>query len=140
MSLLETALNIAVKAHAGQIQRNGQPYIFHPLRVMARVETEDEKIVAVLHDVVEDTAWTFPQLAEAGFPPHLIAALDCVTKREGEDYSAFVERSASNPIALRVKLADLEDNMDVRRLPEVTEKDRQNLNKYLTAYRHLKTL
>ncbi len=138
MSLLETAQKIAVEAHAGQTERNGQPYIGHPRRVMARVETEDEKIVAILHDVVEDTSWTFAQLAEAGFPPHIIAALDCVTKRDGEDYSAFVERSASNPIALRVKLADLEDNMDVRRLTEVTEKDRQRLNKYLAAYRRLK--
>lgn len=140
MSLLETALKIATEAHSGQTERNGQPYIGHPLRVMERVETEEEKIVAILHDVVEDTAWTFEQLTKAGFPPHIIAALDCVTRREGEDYSAFVERSAANPLARRVKLADLEDNMDVRRLSEVTEKDRQRLNKYLAAYRRLKTV
>lgn len=140
MSLLETALKIATEAHSGQTERNGQPYIGHPRRVMERVATEDEKIVALLHDVVEDTAWTFEQLTKAGFPEHIIAALDCVTKREGEDYSAFVERSASDPIAHRVKLADLEDNMDVRRLTEVTEKDRERLNKYLRAYRYLKEL
>ena len=137
MSLLEEALRIATQAHAGQVDRYGQPYILHPLRVMARVETVDEKIVAILHDVVEDTDWTFPQLREAGFPTHIIEALDCVTKREGEEYSAFVERSASNPLALRVKLADLEDNMDLRRLDEISERDRQRLNRYLSAYRRL---
>ena len=83
MSLLETALKIAVEAHTGQTDRNGQPYIGHPLRVMARVETEDEKIVAILRDVVEDTPWTFPQLAKAGFPPHNITALDALQKGKG---------------------------------------------------------
>jgi (p)ppGpp synthase/HD superfamily hydrolase len=87
MSLLEKTIAIAVQAHTGQNYRSGQPYIFHPLRVMTRVETKEEKIVSTLHDVVEDTAWTFAQLAEAGFAPNIIDALDCVTKREGEEYS-----------------------------------------------------
>jgi (p)ppGpp synthase/HD superfamily hydrolase len=113
-SLLDTAVQIAAEAHAGQKQRNGQPYILHPLRVMARVHTEDEKIVAILHDVIEDTPWTAEQLAQRGFPPHILKALDCVTKRPGEDYHDFITRSASDPIAIRVTLADLEDNMDVR--------------------------
>ena len=138
MSLLESALKIAVEAHVGQKDRYGKPYILHPLRVMSRMDTAEEKIVAILHDVIEDTSCTFEQLAEKGFPPCIIAALDCLTKREGEEYGAFVERSASNPLALRVKLADLEDNMDIRRLAEVTEKDRERLNKYLVAYRRLK--
>lgn len=136
-SLLETAIQIAVQAHAGQKQKNGQPYILHPLRVMARVRTEEEQIVAILHDVVEDTPWTPEQLKSRGFPPHILHALDCVTKRQGERYDDFVTRSASDPIALPVKLADLEDNMDVRRLPDITPKDEERLKKYLAAYKRL---
>jgi (p)ppGpp synthase/HD superfamily hydrolase len=138
--LLERAVELAVAAHIGQRDRQGQPYITHPLRVMARVQGTREKIVAILHDVVEDTAWTLEQLREAGFPPEIVHAVDCVTKREGEVYEDFVTRSASNPIALRVKMADLEDNMDVRRLNEVTPKDMERLNRYLRAYRRLNDL
>src|SRR5437016_14147144 len=114
VSLLDTAIQIAAEAHAGQKQKNGQPYILHPFRVMARVQTEEEKIVAVLHDLIEDTPWTAEQLKQRGFPPHILHALDCVTKRPDDRYEDFVTRSAADPIALRVKLADLEDNMDVR--------------------------
>ena len=135
--LLETAIRIAVEAHAGQKDKNGQPYIFHPLRVMARVLTEDEKIVAILHDVVEDTPWTADQLRERGFPPHILHAISCVTKRKGEPYDDFVNRSASDPIAIRVKIADVEDNMDIRRLQHITAKDQERLAKYLDAYHRL---
>jgi (p)ppGpp synthase/HD superfamily hydrolase len=135
--LLDRAIQIAVKAHAGQKDKNGQPYILHPIRVMERVRLPKDKIVAILHDVVEDTPWTPDQLRAEGFSQEILDALDCVTKREGEEYSAFVARSASNPIALRVKLADLEDNMDVRRLPDVKPKDWERLDKYLTAYKSL---
>lgn len=105
---------------------------------MFRVETDDEKIVAILHDVVEDhgDVWPVERLRKSGFSDCILDALDCVTKRDGESYEKFIERSASNSIALQVKLADLEDNMDVRRLGEVTEKDRERLNRYLAAYRH----
>ncbi len=136
-SLLDTAIQIAAEAHAGQKQKNGEPYILHPLRVMMRVHTEDEKIVAILHDVLEDTPWNAEQLKARGFPPHILHALDCVTKRHGERYEDFVTRSASDPIAIRVKLADLEDNLDVPRLPELTEKDHTRLNKYLAAHHRL---
>jgi (p)ppGpp synthase/HD superfamily hydrolase len=136
-SLLEVAIQIAVQAHAGQKEKNGQPYILHPLRVMGRVQSEAEKIVALLHDVIEDTAWTPAQLKERGFPPHILRALDCVTKRDGEDYLDFVARSASNPIALRVKLADLEDNMDIRRLPKIMPRDQKRLSRYMAAHQWL---
>jgi (p)ppGpp synthase/HD superfamily hydrolase len=139
MSLLEKAIAIAVEAHAGKLDKAGAPYILHPLRVMFRVASDEEKIVAVLHDVVEDHAdvWPVERLCAVGFPPHLLAALDGVTKRDGESYEKFIERSAANPISLHVKLADLEDNLDVRRLPELTEKDRERLNRYVAAYRRL---
>jgi len=139
--LLEKAIAIAVDAHAGKKDKAGQPYILHPLRVMFRVETEDERIVAVLHDVVEDhgDVWPRGRLRKNGFPPYILAALQCVTKRKREPYEKFIERAASNPIALNVKLADLEDNLDVRRLHEVTEKDRDRLNRYLVSFRRLRT-
>jgi len=135
--LLKIAIDIATKAHRGQKDKSGKPYILHPQRVMQRVETPEQKIVAILHDVVEDTDWTPAMLAKRGFPKRLLHALDCVTRRKVESYTAYVRRSASNPIARRVKLADLEDNMDIRRLPRIRERDRKRLNKYLRAYRWL---
>ncbi|MHC1768995.1 MAG: GTP pyrophosphokinase [Verrucomicrobiia bacterium] len=142
MSLLEQTIAIAVEAHREDQDRAGQPYILHPLRVMFRLETEEERTVAVLHDVVEDhgDVWPMERLRELGFPAHLLEALNCVTKRSGETYEQFVERSASNPIARRVKLADLEDNMDVRRMSEVSEEGRARLNRYLAAYRRLRNV
>jgi (p)ppGpp synthase/HD superfamily hydrolase len=102
---LEKAVSIAVEAHRGQRDRTGAPYILHPMRVMAGVDSDIEKMVAILHDVVEDTDWTFEKLAQQGFPDEVIEALKCVTKREGEEYEDFVKRSASNKIARKVKLA-----------------------------------
>ena len=138
--LLEKAIAIAVEAHRGQRDRTGAPYILHPMRVMAGVDTDVEKMVAFLHDVVEDTDWTFEKLAQEGFPAEVIEALKCVTKKEGEAYEDFVKRSAGNPIACRVKLADLEHNMDARRLTNVTEKDVERLKKYVRAWHFLKSL
>jgi (p)ppGpp synthase/HD superfamily hydrolase len=138
--LLEKAISIAVEAHRGQRDRTGAPYIVHPMRVMAGVNTDVEKMVAILHDVVEDTTWTFEKLRQEGFSDEVIDALKCVTKREGEEYEDFVKRSASNSIARRVKLADLEHNMDARRLSNVTEKDVERLNKYVRAWRFLNGL
>ena len=138
--LLEKAIGIAVAAHRGQKDRNGAPYILHPLRVMGRVTTTKEKIVAVLHDVVEDTDWTFDDLRQEGFSDEVLAALDRVTKREGEAYEDFVTRSGNQPLARRVKLADLEDNMDVRRLAKVSEEDGKRLERYLTAWNRIKAM
>jgi len=135
--LLERAITIAVRAHRGQRDFSGEPYVMHPIRVMLRVETVQQRIVAILHDVVEDTDCTMEDLRRQGFPEKLLKALDCVTKREGEDYEDFVKRSASDPIARRVKIADLEDNMDVRRRLKVKEKDARKLAKYLKAWREL---
>jgi (p)ppGpp synthase/HD superfamily hydrolase len=136
--LLEKAIGIAVEAHRGQKDRYGAPYILHPLRVMARVDTDTEKTVAILHDVVEDTKWTFEDLKREGFPADVLQALDGVTKREGEEYDAFVERSASHPLARRVKLADLEDNMDLRRFKSLAPDDLKRLEKYRKAWQRLR--
>jgi (p)ppGpp synthase/HD superfamily hydrolase len=138
--LLEKAIAIAVNAHQGQKDRYNSPYILHPLRVMARLDSATEKIVGILHDVVVDTDWTFDQLSREGFPATILSALECVTKKEGEEYEAFVKRSARDPVARRVKLADLEDNMDLRRMPQATDQDLPRLQKYVKAWRFLKEL
>lgn len=138
--LLEKALAIAVDAHRGQRDRCGVPYILHPIRVMCRLDTVTEKTVAILHDVVEDTDWTFEDLKEEGFPPGVLEALDSVTKREGEAYEDFVKRSAGNPVGRKVKLADLEDNMDPRRLREITDDDKARLQRYINAWNFLRSI
>jgi (p)ppGpp synthase/HD superfamily hydrolase len=140
MPTLEDAILLAVQAHRGQVDKVGQPYALHILRVMFRVETEQERIVAVLHDVIEDTDYTQDHLRELGYSEEVLAALDCLTRRPTETYEQFIERGAANPLARRVKLADLEDNMDIRRLPAITEKDRERLERYIQSWRRLKGL
>jgi (p)ppGpp synthase/HD superfamily hydrolase len=137
LELLEKAIGIAVEAHRGKQDRYGAPYILHPLRVMGRVSTPEEKTVAVLHDVVEDTRWTFEDLQTEGFPSRIVEALKCLTKRDGEEYEDFVKHSAGNPLARTVKLADLEDNMDVLRMPHVGDEEKEKLQKYLRAWKTL---
>ncbi|MBZ4414923.1 HD domain-containing protein [Myxococcus sp. RHSTA-1-4] len=138
MSTLEDAISLAVEAHRGQRDKAGRPYILHPLRVMMRLETDEERTVAILHDVVEDTPWTLERLRERGYPAPVLSALDALTKREGETYEAFVERLRPDALARRVKLADLEDNMDVRRLEAVTPKDAERLARYRAAWARLR--
>ena len=138
MSTLERAIEIATEAHKGQYDKAGNDYIGHPLRVMDMGRTEEEKIVGVLHDVVEDTEWTFAQLAAEGFSQEVIDALQCVTKlSENENYDDFIERVKKNALATAVKINDLSDNMDIRRLPYLSDKDVKRLKKYLKAYKKL---
>ena len=139
--MLKKAIEIAVEAHKGVTDKYGVPYINHVTRVMNLGETEEEKIVGVLHDVVEDTPWTFEQLAAKGFSSEIIDALTCVTKiSEEEDYEEFTLRVSRNPLAVKVKINDLTDNMDIRRIPDLTEKDLTRLMKYHKAYRFLSSL
>lgn len=136
--MLNKAIEIATKAHQGQVDKVGQPYIGHPLRVMEMGTTEEEKIVGVLHDVVEDSDWTFERLAAEGFSTEILDALRCVTKlSESEPYDKFIQRVKANPLAVKVKINDLTDNMDIRRLVYISEKDVKRLRKYLKAYRQL---
>lgn len=138
--MLEKAIQIAVSAHKEQVDKSEQPYILHLIRVMDAGETEQEKICGILHDLVEDTDWTFEKLENEGFSEEIISALKCVTKQENEDYAAFIGRVKTNPLAIKVKLNDLRDNMDITRLFRITEKDRERLNKYLKAYQELKCI
>lgn len=135
---MERAIEIATEAHRGQLDKAGCDYIEHPLRVMAAGKSLDEKIVGVLHDVVEDTNWTFEGLAAEGFSAEVIEALRCVTKlSESEPYDKFIARVKRNPLAVAVKLNDLSDNMDIRRLPYLSDKDVKRLKRYLKAYKQL---
>jgi (p)ppGpp synthase/HD superfamily hydrolase len=138
MSTLKRAIEIATEAHMGQMDKAGNEYIGHPLRVMEMGKTEEEKIVGVLHDVVEDSGWTFDALEAEGFSKEVLDALKCVTKKsENENYDDFIERVKKNPLAVAVKINDLTDNMDIRRLPYLSDKDVKRLKKYLKAYKKL---
>jgi (p)ppGpp synthase/HD superfamily hydrolase len=135
MSNLYRAIKIAAQAHAGQFDRGGEPYILHPLRVMVRCKTDEERTVAILHDVVEDCPdWPLERLAAEGFSPAVLSGIDAVTKRDGEDYDAFIERAGRDPIGRVVKIEDLTDNMDLRRLPRtITDRDLARQAKYARA-------
>jgi GTP diphosphokinase / guanosine-3',5'-bis(diphosphate) 3'-diphosphatase len=130
MATLERAIQIAAEAHAGQLDKAGQPYILHPLRVMLHMKSEQERIVAVLHDVIEDTPVTLIQLAAEGFSSIVIDAVQALTKPPGESRLAAAARAAKNPIALAVKLADNSENMDMSRIPQPTAKDIARLEEY----------
>lgn len=138
MPTLEDAIALAVEAHRGQLDKYGGPYITHPLRVMFQLEEETDRIVAVLHDVIEDSELTLADLERMGYDETIIAALDGLTKREGEAYPDYISRALAHPISRRVKLADLTDNMDIRRVgEELTDKDCQRLQRYHRAWRRL---
>ncbi len=133
--ILAKAIDLALKAHEGQVDKSGMPYAGHVMRVMAAGRTIDEKIVGVLHDVVEDTGWTFDALLAEGFPAHIVNALRCVTKlSDDEPYDEFIGRVKTNPLAVAVKINDLADNMDIRRYRELSESDVERLRKYLKAF------
>ena len=138
MSTLKRAIEIATLAHKGQVDKAGEDYINHPLRVMNAGKTENEKIVGVLHDVIEDTDWTFDALLAEGFPVHIVDALRCITKlSDDEPYDEFIERVKTKPLAVAAKINDLTDNMDVRRYKELSDWDVKRLKKYLKAYQEL---
>jgi (p)ppGpp synthase/HD superfamily hydrolase len=134
---LQDAIRLALDAHRGQKDRYGAAYILHPLRMMNRLTAEPDRITAVLHDVVEDSTTTLDDLRKLGFGEEIVTAVDCLTRRSGEHYEAYVERCKGNAIARRVKVADLEDNLDLRRLDEINAQDLERLNRYLKAWHYL---
>ena len=130
---LDDAIALARGAHAGQVDKAGAPCINHPLRMAATLESTEAKIVAILHDVVEDTPITLDDLRAAGYSPRIVGAVDGLTRREHESYEAFIERAAADPIARQVKIADLRDNLDLSRIAEPTERDYARLERYKRA-------
>ncbi|MCZ7556741.1 MAG: GTP pyrophosphokinase [Bacteroidia bacterium] len=136
MNLIDTALSIALSVHTGQVDKYGAPYILHPLRVAMRAQSVDDMVIAILHDVVEDGDGkvTLDTLRDSGFPEHIVAAVDCLSKRviDGaeEEWEAYIARVMTNSAAMRVKLLDLEDNLDVRRIPASATKDDGRFRRY----------
>ena len=131
--LLERAIKLAKKYHEGQFDKGGSPYIEHPLRVMNGVESIEEKILAVLHDVLEDCDVSREQLIDEGIPEYLVEKLEILCKGKNEKYFDYIDRVKATPLTINVKLSDLNDNMNLKRLKEVTEKDIKRLEKYKTA-------
>ena len=145
---LEKAIQIAVDAHTGQIDKGNNPYILHPLRVMLSLENEEEQIVGILHDVVEDCdGWTYEKLRSEGFSENILDALRSVSKTDREEvefksaseenklkyYLQFISRAKENKIGKKVKIADLKDNLDISRINDITEQDKSRLKRYQKA-------
>lgn len=130
MSTLNRAIEIASAAHAGQLDKGGHPYIMHPIRVMLAMDDEEARIVAVLHDVLEDCPDFVWMVEGAGFSRTVLRALTALTRLPGESYGDFITRVAVNPLARKVKVADMRDNMDLSRIPNPTELDRARVMKY----------
>lgn len=134
--MLDKALLIATNAHHGQFDKGGAPYILHPIKVMHYLKTDDEELqcMALLHDVVEDTDVTFVDLEAAGMSPRVISAVRKLTKQRGQTLGEYKEAIFANTDAMRVKMADLRHNSDIRRLKGVTEKDLVRMEKYHRFY------
>ncbi|WP_304507058.1 GTP pyrophosphokinase [Anaerotignum sp.] len=137
--MLEKAIILAAKAHTGQLDKGGNPYILHPIRVMLGCKTLDEKIVAVLHDTLENSGLTAEDLIKEGFSETIVDAVVCLTREIGGDYMEYIQKVSKNPLATAVKLSDLADNMDLKRLPGLTPRDFQRLERYLRAQIILET-
>ena len=135
--MLELALSIATGAHKGQFDKAGVDYIEHPIYVASQVDTEEEKAVALLHDVIEDSPFTAEELLLAGLPETVVAAVQILSKKKGQDYQTYLENVKSNPLARIVKLADLKHNSDLSRLSSVTDKDLERFEKYKKAIDYL---
>lgn len=131
------ALTLAHRLHATQVDKAGRPYFLHPVRVMMRLPadaTDDEKVAALLHDVIEDCGETAESLRAAGVAPGAVAMVQSLTRREGETYQAFLERVRAERVAVRVKLADIDDNSDPARMALLAQVDRQNALRLLAKY------
>lgn len=137
MSTLEKAIMIAARAHAEQKDKAGQPYILHPLRVMLSVSSDEERIVAVLHDVIEDTTLTYEYLSAEGFTQEILEAIKALTKLDDEKRINAARRAAVNPIARVVKISDVKDNMDLSRIPYPTSLDHARMKEYLEVLDYL---
>lgn len=134
MNAIELALKTALEVHKGQVDKGGSAYILHPIRVMMQMTSDEERIVALLHDSVEDSDWLTLAQVETLFGPTVAAAVDAITKRHDETYEAYLERVRANPCARAVKLADLTDNSDTSRLSrELDDADEKRLEKYRYA-------
>lgn len=137
MNGLTGAIILAAEGHDGQVDKGGNPYIMHPLRLATKCNTDDERIVAILHDIVEDTDITVDDLITLEYPQHLAFAVDCLTRRDGETYMNFIARIKNNDLATKIKILDIKDNMDLSRIPFPSKEDESRLKRYEKALRIL---
>ena len=135
--VLEKALGIALIAHAGQKDKAGAPYILHPLRLMMTADEPDTQVTALLHDVLEDSQLTEEDLNQAGIPAHIAAAVASLTRQIDETYEEFIERIAQDPLARRVKILDIQDNLNLKRLKSVNKGDLMRVTEYHRALQYL---
>ena len=131
--LVGKAIDISYNAHKGQYDKAGKPYACHPIYVASKMKTNKEIIVALLHDVIEDTKLTLEYLIEEGFPHEIIEAIDAITRKSEEDYFEYIDRVKKNPLATKIKIEDLKHNMDLKRIDEPTEKDYERVERYKKA-------
>lgn len=137
IELREKAMQIAINVHREQVDKAGMPYINHPIRVERRCSRQEDRLVALLHDTIEDGDIASEYLLLVGFSQEVVDAVLSVSRKRGEDYFEFIQRCKANSIGRRVKICDLEDNMDITRLNQLTEKDIERLKKYHKAYKIL---
>ncbi len=139
MSMLGTAIRIAASVHEKQTDRGGNAYLLHPIRIMLRLRTNDEELMAmaILHDVVEDSTWTLEALRQEGMSDRVLEALECLTHPNDEPYEEYIKRVATNVDAIKIKLEDLRDNSDITRLKGLRKKDFERIEKYHKAYVYL---
>lgn len=134
--MLASAIKLCYEAHKNQVDKGGSPYYLHPIYVALNMESEEQKIVALLHDVIEDTEITIDDLRKKGFSEKIIEAVDAITKK-GESYEEYLKKVKDNELAKAVKIEDIKNNMDVSRLKEITEKDISRIEKYKKALAYL---
>ena len=137
MEIILKSLNIAIRAYAGKVDKAGSEYIKHPLRIMAKMKTDAEMSVALLHDVIEDSEITADELLSEGIPTDVVDAIICLTKIDNESYHDFIVRVRSNELAVKIKIADIEDNINVLRLKSLSDTDLNRVEKYHSAWRYL---
>jgi (p)ppGpp synthase/HD superfamily hydrolase len=138
--LLETAIRLAAKVHKGQVDRYGKPYILHVMRVMMRGHDFDEQVLGALHDVLERSDLTVEDLARKGFSPRVLKALGHISRIPAETYEQYIDRVVQDNLAIRVKLHDLADKMDLLHVEVLDPADLKRYNKQLAAYHRMKRL
>ena len=140
MDLIERSIEIALEAYTGLKDKAGKTYILHPLRVMNRMQSDEEMAVALLHDVLEDSKLTERDLLDKGIPAYIVDAVRCLTKAPGENYDDFIIRVSKSQLAMKVKIADIEDNINVLRLDVIERDDLNRITKYHRAWKRLHEL
>lgn len=140
MNIIEKSLKIALQAYAGQTDKAGQTYILHPLRIMGKMETEDEMSVALLHDVIEDSKLTAQDLINEGIPSNIVNAVSLLTKSDAQTYEEFIKNLAESPLAIKIKKTDIEDNINTLRLNEINASDLERVAKYHKAWKFLEAI